>query len=277
MFKLARLVQKSTPATGKGDAAIYARQLVRHLQDAFSNGGVVDENTLRTFLREVEQLDKLARAGLDGQVAETALKRFAEVVRGVRMAGQYKSNAAAKNLAAARAAIAEIRSIAKHVDEGSTLKAVQPLIKDFPEADDLDYRMFREALFEGPGAGKGVDGEWFLEVKHYENFDVDRAVDKLKNQVNRHFDRLFDNGVEVVGAGPSNWKGLVYDFAEHDNNLDAFKGAIMEQTSRTLKEILGDESRDQVREYLLTRMKVNGATFDPASIDEMLDMVFGAS
>jgi len=276
-FRLARRVQNSTPKTGKADEATYAGQLFRHLQDGFSANGVVDENALKTFLREVEQLDSLARAGLgELQSRETALERFSEVVRGLRMAGRYKSNAADRNLASAHAAIAEIQSIAKHADEGSTLKAIAPRVKDFPEANQKDYRMYREAMFNGPGTGRGVDGDWFLEVKHYPDTPVSLGVRDIKAQINGHFMRIFERGVDLKTSQPSEWKGFVYDFVKDGGNLAVYREAILDQSARALK-VFAAASRQKSREYLLDRMKVNGQSFSTNEVDEVLDLVYGTS
>jgi len=132
--------------------------------------------------------------------------------------------------------------------------------------------MYREAVFNGPGTGRGVGGDWFLEVKRYENFGVDQAVVKLTGQVDSHFKRTFQRGVDKIDDPPS-WKGLVYDFVEDGGNLSAFKDAILEQAARSIKKHANNPSRAIIREYLLERMKVNGQTFNPTRVDEVLDLI----
>jgi len=136
--------------------------------------------------------------------------------------------------------------------------------------------MYREAMFNGPGTGRGVDGDWFLEVKHYPDTPVSLGVRDIKAQINGHFMRIFERGVDLKTSQPSEWKGFVYDFVKDGGNLAVYREAILDQSARALK-VFAAASRQKSREYLLDRMKVNGQSFSTNEVDEVLDLVYGTS
>jgi hypothetical protein len=211
---------------------------------------------LAGLCKQIEKFDGIAKQ-LDGGVEGINVDRMRQML--VSMLSKTRGNGVS---------IPKYSFLKGGVPEILEINALPPnVLKEIQPRAVADARMFREALCEGGP----INGKWYLEVKNYPKFQLDRAIRSLEGQVVSHLDRVKEPSISDVLVGVGSIEaapGIFYRFAkagENNENFEAYLSALKKKYQEELlkranldNKVPEEQARikERISTYLETRLKI---------------------